>query len=363
MIVQLIRRFFRPASLSRRLTTLFLCAVGLNLLFGTAFYFAERDAAEGLTYVDSLWWAMVTMTTVGYGDYFAVTPAGRFLVSYPTFLLGIGLLGYFLGSVADVVIETTSARRNGRARVRMKDHILICGYPSAAKVAQIVREIRAVAAFAQRGIVLLCDGLERLPAELERAGVRFVRGSAFSEETLRQAGIEHCHGAFILSENPGDVDSDARTFAIATIIESMEREVGHPIRTVCELVGARSRAMMQRSGADGIVVHEGLTDCLLVQEFLNPGIMSIFQQVLSNAVGSQFYLVETRLNGKKVYDLQLAVLQHPQNIQVIGLIQDGKTILNPSKEHVLAPADRLVILADRLEHFREVEADLLQSAS
>ena len=59
----------------------FLVAIVLNIFFGSAFYFAERTVQESLSFWDSIWWAMVTMTTVGYGDYYAQTPIGRYVIS------------------------------------------------------------------------------------------------------------------------------------------------------------------------------------------------------------------------------------------------------------------------------------------
>jgi voltage-gated potassium channel len=360
MILQLLRRLFPPTGLPRRLALLICCTIVLNVVFGFAFYFAERGVQPDLTMGDALWWAMVTMTTVGYGDFYAQTVVGRYFVSYPTFLLGIGLLGYFVGSVAEVVIETASARRQGRASVKMKEHILICGFPSASKVRQIVREIRVVPAFAKKPIVVVTDKVDRLPDELESEGLRFVQGSPLSDEILLKAGVRECEGAFILSENPNDPDADARTFAIAAMIEGIEAERGRPLRTVCEIGAARSRSMIKRAHTDGVVVHEGMTDCLLVQEYLNPGMMEVFQEIISNAVGSQFYLVETRLAGRQIRDLQKAVLDHPHDLQVVGLIRAGKTHLNPSKETTIAEGDRLILLANRLRDFAEVEADILQ---
>lgn len=43
-----------------------------------------------------VWYALVTITTVGYGDLAPQTMGGRFIVALPLMALGIGLLGYVL---------------------------------------------------------------------------------------------------------------------------------------------------------------------------------------------------------------------------------------------------------------------------
>lgn len=67
---------------------------------------AERNAPDGNIsgYGDALWWSMVTVTTVGYGDHFPVTAAGR-AVAVAMMLCGIGLLGFVTGSLASWVLE------------------------------------------------------------------------------------------------------------------------------------------------------------------------------------------------------------------------------------------------------------------
>jgi voltage-gated potassium channel len=85
--------------------TLFLGA-WLVLLF-------EQDAngSNIHDYPDALWWAIVTVTTVGYGDRFPVTEGGR-IVAVVLMLIGIGLIGVLTATVASVFIkEHTDANK------------------------------------------------------------------------------------------------------------------------------------------------------------------------------------------------------------------------------------------------------------
>ncbi len=69
ILLKLTRLFKFEGNPVQRFATAVGAAIILNLIFGTAFYFAERDVQEGLGFGDSVWWGMVTMTTVGYGDH------------------------------------------------------------------------------------------------------------------------------------------------------------------------------------------------------------------------------------------------------------------------------------------------------
>jgi voltage-gated potassium channel len=51
-----------------------------------------------------LWWAVTTITTVGYGDRFPVTPIGR-AIGAGVMILGIGLFGLLAASLASLLIE------------------------------------------------------------------------------------------------------------------------------------------------------------------------------------------------------------------------------------------------------------------
>lgn len=59
--------------------------------------------------LDSMWWAVVTLTTVGYGDVFPVTPGGKVFTAFVT-LIGVGLIAIPSGLLASVLTEARVER-------------------------------------------------------------------------------------------------------------------------------------------------------------------------------------------------------------------------------------------------------------
>ena len=88
------------------------------LLFGaTALFWAERDVQpEAFGSIPrALWWAIITLTTVGYGDVSPITPIGKFLASLVA-LSGIGLVAMPTGIMASAFSEAMQRRREAAAR-------------------------------------------------------------------------------------------------------------------------------------------------------------------------------------------------------------------------------------------------------
>lgn len=363
IFVRILRKIFKESFLQARIGKVLVFAVLLNILFGVLFYLAERGAQQELTLLDAIWWAMVTMTTVGYGDYFAQTSLGRFIISYPVMIIGIGIIGYLVGAVAENMLDRFSKKKRGFMQLKDKNHIIICNFPGVEKIRNLIGELRRSSRYRETSVALVCDNIEELPEELARLKIGFVRGNPVKEEILIKANITQCAGVFVLAEDPADPNSDSRTFAIGTIIEMIERELNTPIKVVVELVSKDNFKMMTRSRVDGIVSADGIMDGLIVQEFLYPGVHDIVHQIITNAVGSQFYIYQTRLKDFKISDIQIAVLEHPANLQVIGISRDGTNILNPAKDMIIREGDRLIILADKRSDFESIETELLNKAA
>ena len=91
-----------------------LITVVVTIFLGAWLVLLFEERAKGANihdYPDALWWAIVTVTTVGYGDRYPMTEGGR-VVAVVLMLVGIGLIGVLTATVASVFIkEHTDANR------------------------------------------------------------------------------------------------------------------------------------------------------------------------------------------------------------------------------------------------------------
>jgi voltage-gated potassium channel len=98
-----------------------LLAAGAIVVVCAALDLAFEGDARGSnihTFAEALWWALVTVTTVGYGDHYPVT-AGGHVVAVVLMLVGIGLIGVLTATIASYFVEDKAERDNALLTERL----------------------------------------------------------------------------------------------------------------------------------------------------------------------------------------------------------------------------------------------------
>ena len=331
-------RRFRPERHGEILRVILLF-FALIVLGAVGFKHFESAVKPELSWGDAIWWSIVTMTTVGYGDYFPTTAYGRYLVAMPVMLVGIGILGYLLSVMATALIESRSKELKGMTDLRVESHVLVVHFQSHGRNLEIVKELREDSKTKDLAIVLVDEHLDELPVEFRQLGVRFVRGNPSKESVLRRACVDKARYAIVLASEVNNVRADDHTLAAALTIESIHSNVF----TVAECVDPERVELMRRSGCNSVVCVAGLASSFLVQEVSDPGTQAVVNELMSNRFGQHVYIAP--VEQMQTWDFsELQAHLSRQGYLVLGIQRGDEARLNPGNAYKIEASDHVICM-------------------
>lgn len=294
----------------------------------------------GLSLADSIWWSIVTLTTVGYGDFSPVTAGGR-LVAVVIMFFGIGLLGMLSATLASILISKRMRENKGMSSYSFKGHIIICEWNHRARA--IIKELRGDNQTKKSPVVLIADIDEKPLADPE---LYFIKGSV-NEETLGKAGADQAGTVIILGDD--HLEETARDAKV--VLSTLTVECTCPnAYTVVELVDEKNGRHCQRAQADEIIIGSELSSHLIASAAINHGISHIVSEILSTQYGNDLYSMALpgELLGKSFLDV-LTRIKQQYGCTVLGVQKGkaGKVVSNPATDYTVGQGDLLIVIGDR----------------
>jgi voltage-gated potassium channel len=309
-----------------RVFGLILALVVILVLASIGFSLVEpADGSWWTRFGRSLWWGLVTLTTVGYGDVVPVTFLGR-LVGVSLMVIGFLSLSLVTATVASVFIERKFRQEKGLEAVKSTQHILILGWPEDAEALldQLLKRLPVNIA-----VVLINkaspEQMDAIKEKYPQNAVFYLRGDYSREEILMKANVQEAFKAIILADRqPGETAAqvDQRTLFTALTLKALHAK----IRIMAELLRPENRTYLERAGAEEVLIRGQYDSSLLAGAIASPALFRIYTSLLTGD-GQGLWDVEipSRFHGRPLSDLS-AYLQEANQGILIGIYTEGRTL-------------------------------------
>ena len=238
----------------------------------------KANDAHFTSFWDAIWWAIVTMTTVGYGDKYPTTPAGR-LIAVALMYCSIVLVSLFTATISSIYVARKIQEGRGLENVKFKGHVLICGWNAATP-----KLLEALSSAAHLDLVLVNEAppevIDNYLEVYDNLEIRFVRGNFARETVLDRANVRDAAVAIILPDASLSVGheemEDTHTIEATVMIKDMAPEV----KVYAHVMDADRVANLRRASVDDVVVTDEYVPSLLASHVTSPGTAQIFHELL-----------------------------------------------------------------------------------
>lgn len=289
---------------------------------------------EEWPFLDALYMTAITITTVGYGEIRQVSGPGRIFTILLIFV-GIGVLAYALGMVAQAMVEFHIRAILGRKKLGLKirllkGHYIMCGHGRIGKI--IAKELKS-----NKIPVIAIDQDPNSKEPLESQNIPYIIGDATSEDILIEAGIERAKGLVAV------VESDADNLFITMTARGLKPDLYILSRADDE----QTQKKLLRGGADKVVLPYLIGGHKMAQAIVKPAVTDFLELTVYDKdieLGLEELLVgeKSRLNGVTLAD---SGIRQEMNIIILAIRRkDGEMSFNPSSETRIESGDTLIAL-------------------
>ncbi len=306
-----------------------LCGI---LAFGTSGYMI----IEGMSFLDSIYMCVITLSTVGYREVQPLDSSGM-IFTIVLILAGVGTIAYLLGSLAQVMVEGQLRDIFGRHNVErkihhLKDHYIVCGFGRMGMT--VCQEIKL-----KGKPLIVVEKAEAAVSRMDKEGYLYIWGDATDEEVLQSAGIEKAKGLVTV------LSSDVENVYVTLTAKGLNPG----LFILARASEPAAEVKLKRAGASKVISPYYISGRKMAQELLKPTITNFIELVFEQegrsidlqmeelVVCAGSYLVDASLKDSKI--------RQEFNLIVVAIKKkDGTMLYNPTFDVVIEAGDTMVAL-------------------
>jgi len=294
---------------------------------------------EGWSWFQSFYATLMTVSTIGAEPENQLSHTGR-VFNVALIFLGLGTVGFAIGSLTHAVIQSELSLISGRRRMekeisKLRDHFIICG------VGRVGRRLAIEIAARRFPLVIL----EKDPLKAQWAtdhNFPVIIGDATSEATLKEARIQHARGL------ASAVTSDAQNVYIVLTARGLAPDLPMVARASEE----DAEAKLLRAGASTVISPYSYAGLRMARVLTRPNVQRFIDVALSSLSDSDLDLQieEVRVaEGSKLAGSTIveADLRHRLGVIILAMRREnGHLDFNPGPTAKISPGDYLIAMGD-----------------
>ncbi len=289
---------------------------------------------------NSLWWAIVTMTTVGYGDMAPSTDLGRAIAIIIMFS-GIILIAIITATISSTVITKKIMEGKGLEKINLTDHIIICGWNS-----NIFNLIKGLDSKKNIHKIVLVNNqpqndIDNIVSSF--SSVKFVRGDYSLDAILSKANAIRAKYALILN----DINEDEKVILTTLTLKKLSNK----IKVIAQMNDKNKIHFLKRANADAILSGDDYTSFMAISNIVEPSsayvINSLIDASSDNSIMSR--KIPTEFIGKTFDELHtyffsengkicLGLFNNVDNVGISDILSSDNSALDKFIENKLKDA-------------------------
>jgi voltage-gated potassium channel len=309
---------------------------------GIAIYvFEERQNPNINSLFDALYWSLVTISTVGYGDNSPLTDEGR-VISMLIIISGIAMISFVTSVIVSAFSEKLGELKENRIIETVnknEEFVVICGYGQMAKM--FLRQNEKIG---HRYVIVEKDS-ERV-VQARKDGYNVIQDDASRHEVISKFNIDYAQITVLCLTG-----SDIENIYIALNAKSLSPK----IKVIARAIDENMKKKYELAGVEHILEPSGVANMMLLTAISQPVLYNGIHSILTGEdVAHMDELIiglHSRLVGKSVGELDFK----ESKLLLVGIERQGNFIFNPNSEITLVENDTLLLmgLEMSISYFKE----------
>jgi voltage-gated potassium channel len=316
--------------------SLLLSALGLAIILlvsAAIFQYYENlgipDGEEKYTFLDTVYWTIVTLSTVGYGDIHP-TRMETEVLSIFLIVLGLSIYVYVITQFGSFIVGRSLKEAKGMKKCDYENHVVVLGINDVTEesIRQLLHSDRKVAA-----VVESSEDVDRTV----RLGAFPVLGDPTQPGSLEMANLGKADTVLI------NLQDDSRTILAALAC----RKVAKSARIVASIKQRDLIELVRESGVESVISPQSLTGRMLASAVFEPDVIDFVDDVTSGLEGCDLreFPARSPVSGKTVGEA-LRHLRERTGALLVALVkkEGGKEMTNPPDDMLIEDGDKLILL-------------------